>query len=160
MELFEEFCNQIGVHCTNHDVDIDCILDSTNYNVIDGEEGDYGVIRYYTLDGNLIATYTNCGGDLDYVEFTEFGKKLFTPLVMSVIELQLNKIECNSDEVSNAIIAYNKDAYDKRVLPQMYFAKEYKLQSKTYNVGDACDMYNLSYEFLINLVIDKVVCVK
>lgn len=46
--------------------------DDKLYNVVDGEEGDWGIIDYY-IDNNLCATYVNNGGDNDYYNFTSWG---------------------------------------------------------------------------------------
>lgn len=63
------------------------VKDSSGYVYVDGEEGDYGVVRYYCpITKELVATHTIHGGDNEEYEFTEYGKKLLGHLVLSAMK--------------------------------------------------------------------------
>lgn len=57
--------------------------DWSEFVYVDGEEGDYGVVRYLCPKTEvLVATRTIHGGDQEEVEFTEYGRKLLSQLVL------------------------------------------------------------------------------
>ncbi len=62
--------------------------DDSQYTVVDGEEGDYGLIKYYhvqTIERRKVCEFVNKGGDnKDYI-FTKYGVDLFTPFVYSAV---------------------------------------------------------------------------
>lgn len=79
--LLEEFWEEIIHRYPNFD-DVKFIEDRSEFNVVDGEEGDYGIIKYFTddLEHNLILTRTKDGDDYEY-KFSDFGKSLLKPLL-------------------------------------------------------------------------------
>lgn len=64
--------------------DDDYRADYSQFNVVDGEEGDYGVIRYFHGD-ELVAIKNVYGGDSEEVEFTSFGKTLFNAKLINAL---------------------------------------------------------------------------
>lgn len=95
MNLFDEFCREIGLTSYNNDeYDIDCNIDNSEFNYVDGEEGDNGIQKHYTRSGNeLIAIVNYYGGDSYDVEFTKIGSTLFTNKLKEYIKNNLEKLE-------------------------------------------------------------------
>lgn len=91
MNLVEEFCEEAGLRVPLDTEDIYFKADNSKFNVIDGEEGDYGVIEYYSLDERLIAIKTVNGGDDSEIDFTKFGKDLLTG---KAVEILIKNIKC------------------------------------------------------------------
>jgi len=58
------------------DDELNLVADHTDFVFVDGEEGDYGVIRYSDAQGNAVAVLTLHGGDSEDVTLTEFGAVL------------------------------------------------------------------------------------
>lgn len=85
MNLLEEFCRQIGLRTPMDVEDIDYKIDLTDFNSVDGEEGDNGIIRYYDLeDGELLAIKTVHGGDDEDIEFTHLGRDILQDKALDV----------------------------------------------------------------------------
>lgn len=59
-------------------------IDNSEFVVVDGEEGDYGLIKY-SLDGIHIATKVVEGGDSEYYEWTETGKAMLHEWLVTAI---------------------------------------------------------------------------
>jgi len=55
-------------------------VDSSDFVVVDGEEGDYGTTKYFIGD-DLVAVKTDYGGDSYDYEYTEFGKSFMLNLI-------------------------------------------------------------------------------
>ena len=93
MDLLEEFWRLISFGIYDpYDEDYDqYICDSSEYKIIDNEEGDHGIKKYY-LNGNHIATYYNQGGDVDWWEFTQEGKEHFRSKVLKVINDEIDQL--------------------------------------------------------------------
>ena len=85
------------------------LRDNSEFNFVDGEESDNGVIKYYYdktvfIEGFLngmteehkermfICRHINFGGDEASWEFSEFGIKLFKPYVMRCIETAYSEL--------------------------------------------------------------------
>lgn len=79
MNLFEEFLSQMGIFA-NHLEDIPYLTDDTDYVIVDGEEGDYGTIRYLDAGGSLLGVKVCAGGDAYDFMFTTFGVEKLTPM--------------------------------------------------------------------------------
>lgn len=57
-------------------------MDDSEYECVDGEEGDYGTIRYFNSKNQLVVTFINNGGDdVDY-ELTALGKRIVRDSIM------------------------------------------------------------------------------
>lgn len=54
--------------------------DYSEWVYVDGEEGDFGVVKYYD-NGVLICSKLSNGGDDDWVDFTQEGIKKLTELL-------------------------------------------------------------------------------
>lgn len=85
MDLFEEFCNQIGLSKPSDAIDIRYKIDDSDFVVLDGEEGDSGIIRYYSLDGKLLAVRNVYGGDDEDTEFTSYAISLMKLMVQDIL---------------------------------------------------------------------------
>ena len=75
-------------HINVYDYEPEYVIDDSKYHVIDNEESDHGIKKYY-FDGELVAVWTNVGGDSDWYEFTESGIELFTKIARNIFEEQL-----------------------------------------------------------------------
>lgn len=89
-----EFFLSYSLYYNNPFIDeyeLDYEKDDSNYHIIDGEEGDYGIIKYF--HNNIhICDYVNCGGDSDYYEYTEEGQKHFKELALKIFNAHLETI--------------------------------------------------------------------
>lgn len=72
------------------DRDDDLRTDYSQLNYVDGEEGDWGIVRYYK-DEELIATKIAHGGDDEEIEFTQFGKYLLNARLIIALNSVLPK---------------------------------------------------------------------
>lgn len=75
-DLLEQFCLTYGISIgiNNLDLPIDKVYDE-DFNSIDGEESDNGLIRYYHV-GNLIGIQNVSSGDHSDWYYTEYGFNL------------------------------------------------------------------------------------
>lgn len=90
MDLIEEFGEAIGVYLPyNFTYDLKYRTDLSEFNIIDGEEGDYGIIKFYSLTDELIAVKEVFGGDDFDIEFTQYAKELFEPIIMSAVKFKI-----------------------------------------------------------------------
>ena len=92
MNLLEEFCRQVDL-CIFNGEDIDYVCDDSQFVAVDGEEGDYGIIKYHSKSNELIAVRTIRGGDDEDTEFTEFGKNLLAPLAIDMLKEKIQKLD-------------------------------------------------------------------
>lgn len=77
-----------------NDAELGLTADHTDFVVVDGEEGDHGVIRYLDATGELVATKTVHGGDSESLELTPYGKKFVAGHFRSIFDkLLLRKLE-------------------------------------------------------------------
>lgn len=94
MNLLQEFCRQIGFYVGDMDTeefDVESIPDYKDFVEIDGEEGDFGTICYYSTPGHqLLAIKTVHGGDNEETEFTKYGAEL---LKEKTLELMKHKFK-------------------------------------------------------------------
>lgn len=95
-ELLEDFCHQVGLNYSypySSKKEIYHFLierDDSEFVVVDGEEADHGIIRYYsydseTIDRELLATKTVNGGDDEDIEFTRSGKLIFSTCAIEIL---------------------------------------------------------------------------
>lgn len=67
--------------------------DYTQLNVVDGEEGDYGIVKYMSPNKDvLLAVKTVYGGDREEIEFTKAGKEYLTELYIETLRLQIKSL--------------------------------------------------------------------
>lgn len=94
--LFEELHLKLD-DVENYDVDeINEYVDYSDFTYVDGEEGDYGTIKYYSSDGEtLYAILTNNGGDNIDIEFTNEYISLVMPLIEDASKNQLERLITN-----------------------------------------------------------------
>jgi len=96
MNLLEEFCKEIGLRVPMDIEDLDYTTDTSEFNIVDGEEGDNGIIKYYTIDGDLLAIKTVYGGDSEEVEFTHWGKDMLKEKALDIFYNNVESIDvCN-----------------------------------------------------------------
>jgi hypothetical protein len=60
--------------------------DHTDYVYVDGEEGEFGTIRYKDATGAVVAVKTIEGGDVDSLELTDYGKPLVASALMTMFK--------------------------------------------------------------------------
>lgn len=93
MNLLEEFCNEIGLRVPVNIKDVEYRTDMTGFNIVDGEEGDNGIIKYFSSDELLLAIKINYGGDHSEIEFTNTGVELLKKEVLRFLNKSINDIE-------------------------------------------------------------------
>lgn len=88
--MLEEFWEEIGMYWKIRELldslDPHLTPDYSKFTVVDGEEGDYGVISYSDHTGQLVAVKTVHGGDHEDVDFTEYGIAMMGGVVRSILE--------------------------------------------------------------------------
>lgn len=62
--------------------------DSSEFCIVDGEEGDYGKI-HYLYEGKRVATHIIHGGDDEDVEFTEYGYEMVKERAIELLMFML-----------------------------------------------------------------------
>lgn len=88
-DLASQFAQELSISINIAD-DTKYLVDNSNFNYVDGEEGDYGFNLYY-LNEKLICKEVNYGGDNQEYLFTETGKEyLFNKILQ-----ELNKRKNN-----------------------------------------------------------------
>lgn len=96
MDLLQEFCRQIGFYIGDLDSevhDIDSKADYKDFVSVDGEEGDYGIVRYYDKTNNqLLAVRTIHGGDSEDTEFTQYGASLLQDKALHLMREKFKNI--------------------------------------------------------------------
>lgn len=82
--MFREYLNNLNIKLIDIFDELESTLrqDNTNYVYVDGEEGDYGVITYYSKYDDLVATRTIHGGDSETVEFTPYGVRIIKRMII------------------------------------------------------------------------------
>lgn len=90
MNLFEEFLSQLGVY-TNHPEDILHTVDHSEFIIVDGEEGDYGLVKYWD-ENDLLAIRKVSGGDIEETFFTKMGKSKLSELAKKWLNITIEKI--------------------------------------------------------------------
>lgn len=78
---------------------VSIMRDESKYHVIDGEEGDFGIVKWYSVETKeLLFIYKNNGGDDYFLDFTKAGLDLLKPLVIKKLEEQLAAFEVVKSE--------------------------------------------------------------
>lgn len=88
-ELFV-YTDKIRRHIT--DTEMTCDVDDSEYVFVDGEEGDYGKVKYHNTDGRLIAVRIIHGGDDEDITFTMEGKEILKEQLREAFERMLSEI--------------------------------------------------------------------
>ena len=99
MNLLENFCGKIGLSAYDCD-DVEYEIDQSGYNFVDGEEGDFGTLKYYDANG-IIAVKTIYGGDEEEVEFTSYGMSLLTPKAVLLFQKRVDALQKETFELGN-----------------------------------------------------------
>lgn len=87
MNLIEAFFEELHIPVPYDLPDISYDEDKSDFNYVDGEEGDNGVIKYYDKSTNeLLCTYYIFGGDEYNIIFTDFFKIKYKYIVNDFIE--------------------------------------------------------------------------
>ena len=93
MDLIEEFLRNLGFWCNlpfNY-INFDYHTNTSEMVNVDGEEGDYGIVKYYSENGALLATKHIHGGDDEDIEFTEYGKKIMKEKVLEILDKRISE---------------------------------------------------------------------
>ncbi len=77
--------------CIREDLD-DYKADYSEFTIVDGEEGDYGTIKYY-YGTELVAIKTVHGGDEEEIEYTRFGQRLFNAKLINALSKAIKLCE-------------------------------------------------------------------
>jgi hypothetical protein len=92
--LTEEFFSQIGFNPQIEYDEIEYRSDYSDFTVVDGEEGDYGIIKHYSLNSSLLVAITTIkGGDDEDTEFTKYGKELLGARAIEILRKSIENIE-------------------------------------------------------------------
>lgn len=67
--------------------------DYSSYTIIDNEEGDFGIVKIYLLNGTHVANWINRGGDSYWYEYTQGGVLYYKNLAKLIFESELDKIK-------------------------------------------------------------------
>ena len=99
MILMIEFCDQMGYNPfgMRANMELKCselenavVRDNSEFVVVDGEEGDHGIIKFFSKKDNaMLAVQTVNGGDDEWVEFTKAGFDFFKPHFEEIIKNHL-----------------------------------------------------------------------
>lgn len=92
MNLVESFCDEIRLYTYRDIEDIDYTTDYSEFEVVDGEEGDNGIIKYYNLSGDLLAIKTVYSGDSEDIEFTEIGKNILKVKALEIFNKNIESL--------------------------------------------------------------------
>lgn len=91
MHLLKEYLEQCGIYIQSdlqEDLDMDYDVDNSEYVVVDGEKGDYGV-RKLSWQGKIVAYHVVYGGDYEEIVFAEdalpFFDKMATKAILRLI---------------------------------------------------------------------------
>jgi hypothetical protein len=106
MNLFEEFLSQLGIFADDPE-DYPHTTDSSEFVVVDGEEGDYGLIKY-SDQGGLIAVKKVDGGDSEETYFTQYGVDKLIPLVKKWLDEKI-KDTFREDKILSENFTYIKE---------------------------------------------------
>lgn len=95
--LLQEFCAELGFFISDEDNNTffteNILTDQSDFNIVDGEEGDNGIIRYSSENKELLAVRTVFGGDEEQIEFTEFGKEFFSNKAKIIFNKKIEKLK-------------------------------------------------------------------
>jgi hypothetical protein len=100
MELLEEFYqdnfvyNSFAFDLENQPDLNEFERDVSGYVYVDGEEGDYGVIKYTEKStGKHVASRVIKGGDNEHYEFTAYGTALFADRLLKIMAERLEEVK-------------------------------------------------------------------
>ncbi|MEX3983799.1 hypothetical protein AB4Y45_32975 [Paraburkholderia sp. EG287A] len=73
------------------DLDLGLTEDRKDFVFVDGEEGDFGDIRYMDKYGRVVCVRTIEGGDRESLELTDYGKPIIAAKMLEVFKDALSK---------------------------------------------------------------------
>lgn len=102
MSLSEQLSQKISNHLNSYtfenivedlEKELDIDSDYEEFVVVDGEEGDYGFVKYFDKNKNLVAVIENHGGDDIYIKSVspEFEKMIKLKLIEKILNMELPK---------------------------------------------------------------------
>jgi hypothetical protein len=87
-QLFEQdLLFGFGLLLERHDLQLEA--DHTDFVYVDGEEGDFGIIRYKDATGQVVAIKNIHGGDSEDLELTDYGRPLVAKLILGLFKQTL-----------------------------------------------------------------------
>lgn len=91
--LVEAFIwNSLFVSVNSECEDLECFKDDSGYVLVDGEEGDYGIVKYYDVDNKqLLAIENVCQDSMDYM-FTQYGVSVLTVYALNYFKQRIQEI--------------------------------------------------------------------
>ncbi len=63
--------------------------DNTDYVYVDGEEGDFGTIRYKDASGQVVVIREIEGGDVESLELTDYGRPIVAKVMLDIFKQSL-----------------------------------------------------------------------
>jgi len=94
-ELLQVFCDSfnLGIVIKDEFIEIKFFYEyAPDFNYVDGEEGDNGLVFYYDEDKDIICIKIIHGGDdVDY-EFTDVGKSVMSNILEKYFKFLIDKI--------------------------------------------------------------------
>lgn len=91
MDILELFCEELNITIplSYYYEEVELLTDFEDFTVVDGEEGDYGIIKYLDTNYNLLAIKNVYGGyEYDY-EFTDYCKELLEPRILDIVKYKI-----------------------------------------------------------------------
>jgi len=88
--LWEETLQSKLMELLDH-IDLELKADNSEFTVVDGEEGDYRIIKYMDKDNKLVAIKTVEGGDNESTEVTSYGKIVIAMKLSTTFKQLLQK---------------------------------------------------------------------
>jgi hypothetical protein len=91
MNLLEEFLAQLGIYVEEPQDDIPHTSDYSEFVYVDGEEGDYGIVKYY--GETLLAVRFIEGGDMEHTKFTAYAKEILAVKAKCWLEKEISSLK-------------------------------------------------------------------
>lgn len=93
MDFIDSFLSDIGLNIDSENININYKENYDNFTIVDGEEGDFGVIEYYGSDGYLLAAKEVFGGDDYNFKYTEKCKSILQEQIINILKNKINNLE-------------------------------------------------------------------
>lgn len=91
--LFEAFKDEITYYYGIPFPEPEYKTNSDEFNVVDGEEADNGIIKYFSPCGEVLLAVKNVyGGDNEDIQFTKAGKEYLGELYISTLKQRIKEM--------------------------------------------------------------------
>lgn len=82
------------------DEELGLTVDTSDFVVVDGEEGDYGMIRYLDSNDEVVATKFIQGGDMESLDVTKYGRQFLGEKILRLFQQTLQQAGQHNAEAS------------------------------------------------------------